>query len=334
MFLYENEKCPVCSKPFEKGDDIVTCPDCGTPHHRECYNDLGGCKNRSLHGTDFVYKRGEASPSKGRFRPAVSDIIFDDETDEGKFEYYEPEADEDIEIDETAEKFAEPEQEITEAQEIVNEADDSNDADEIDGVKEEDMAAVVSVNTVKFLPKFRRKRMLNWNWSAFFFGPYYFFFRKMHIHGAIFTAIDYGFRFAITAAFLPAFVAAAEAMAEVKTFAEQYAAAMSFMADPQYPNFVTATMLIAFALLVIHIACGLLADGFYRKKVINVIKAVDEKISMGESFSLMGPLAAMETGMSQKDMRRIFLSRQGGVSTMAPLLAIITIQLLLNLLNI
>ena len=334
MFLYENQKCPVCSKPFEKGDDIVTCPDCGTPHHRECYNDLGGCKNRSLHGTDFVYKRGEASTSKGRFRPTVSDIMFGDETDERKFEYYEPEETEDVSVDDTAEETEAPEQEITDGQESTDVSDEADAANETDGVKEEDMAAVVSVNTVKFLPKFRRKRMLNWNWSAFFFGPYYFFFRKMHIHGAIFAAVEYGFRLAITAAFLPAFVAAAEAMAEVKTFAEQYAAAMNFMADPQYPNFVTATMLIALALLVIHIVCGLLADGFYRKKVINVIKAVDEKISMGESFSIMGPLAAMETGMSQKDMRKLFLSRQGGVSTMAPLLAIITIQLLLNLLNI
>ena len=334
MFLYDNEKCPVCSKPFEKGDDIVTCPECGTPHHRECYNELGGCKNRSLHGTDFVYKKGgEASSPRGKYKPFISDIMFEDETDNSKFEYYEPEADEDIEADETAELNA-PEPELTDARENAEEAEEADKADEIDGVNEEDLAAVVSINAVKFLPKFRKNRMLNWNWSAFFFGPYYFFFRKMHIHGAIFAALEYGLRISITAAFLPAFVAAANSMANVKTIAEQYAAAMNFMADPQYPNFMTASMLIMGALLVIHFVCGLLADGFYCKKAVSIVKAVDEKINMGESFSLMGPLAPVETGMSQKDMRKIFLSRQGGVSTMAPLLAIITIQLLLNLLNI
>lgn len=30
-------KCPVCDKQFKKGDDIVVCPECGAPHHRECY---------------------------------------------------------------------------------------------------------------------------------------------------------------------------------------------------------------------------------------------------------------------------------------------------------
>ena len=35
--------CPVCKKQFEKGDDIVVCPECGAPHHRECYEQNGKC---------------------------------------------------------------------------------------------------------------------------------------------------------------------------------------------------------------------------------------------------------------------------------------------------
>ena len=31
MSLYENQKCPVCGVAFKSGDDIVTCPECGTP---------------------------------------------------------------------------------------------------------------------------------------------------------------------------------------------------------------------------------------------------------------------------------------------------------------
>ena len=31
MPYYVNEKCPVCEKPFDEHDDIVTCPHCGTP---------------------------------------------------------------------------------------------------------------------------------------------------------------------------------------------------------------------------------------------------------------------------------------------------------------
>lgn len=47
--------CPVCEKQFQKGDDIVVCPDCGTPHHRECYENTGHCFNEEKHSEDFVF---------------------------------------------------------------------------------------------------------------------------------------------------------------------------------------------------------------------------------------------------------------------------------------
>ena len=40
---YQGVCCPVCGKPFQEGDDIVVCPECGAPHHRECYKSLGHC---------------------------------------------------------------------------------------------------------------------------------------------------------------------------------------------------------------------------------------------------------------------------------------------------
>ena len=29
---YTGETCPVCNQVFQEDDDIVVCPDCGTPH--------------------------------------------------------------------------------------------------------------------------------------------------------------------------------------------------------------------------------------------------------------------------------------------------------------
>ena len=49
MPSYKNEKCPVCNQEFKDGDDIVTCPVCGTPHHRECYKKIGHCFNEDKH---------------------------------------------------------------------------------------------------------------------------------------------------------------------------------------------------------------------------------------------------------------------------------------------
>ena len=43
--------CPVCNVPFNENDDAVFCPDCGTPHHRECWKISGKCFNEQLHGT-------------------------------------------------------------------------------------------------------------------------------------------------------------------------------------------------------------------------------------------------------------------------------------------
>ena len=53
---FENQSCPVCEKVFTENDTIVVCPECGTPHHKECYFSLGECKNKALHSNDFSYK--------------------------------------------------------------------------------------------------------------------------------------------------------------------------------------------------------------------------------------------------------------------------------------
>lgn len=49
MVEYKGSKCIVCGKEFGDGDDIVVCPDCGTPYHRHCYNENGKCINEKLH---------------------------------------------------------------------------------------------------------------------------------------------------------------------------------------------------------------------------------------------------------------------------------------------
>lgn len=71
---YIGNKCPVCEKRFHADDDIVVCPECGTPHHRECWEQLGHCCNEGLHAQGYDYnedRKKEASdikkcPSCGR----------------------------------------------------------------------------------------------------------------------------------------------------------------------------------------------------------------------------------------------------------------------------
>ena len=44
--------CPICGIDFTDDDDVVVCPECGTPHHRECWIKTGHCANEVLHGTE------------------------------------------------------------------------------------------------------------------------------------------------------------------------------------------------------------------------------------------------------------------------------------------
>ena len=54
--------CPVCNSNFTENDDVVVCPDCGTPHHRECYKKIGKCFNENMHGSDSISAEGYKNP--------------------------------------------------------------------------------------------------------------------------------------------------------------------------------------------------------------------------------------------------------------------------------
>lgn len=56
MTNYYGTPCSICGKPLREGEDIVVCPECGTPYHRECYAKEGRCVHAAQHGS-FDYER-------------------------------------------------------------------------------------------------------------------------------------------------------------------------------------------------------------------------------------------------------------------------------------
>ena len=62
MMDYKGCKCASCHKVLKEGDDIVICPECGAPYHRECYAAEGRCVFSAKHGKDFEYVPPEAKP--------------------------------------------------------------------------------------------------------------------------------------------------------------------------------------------------------------------------------------------------------------------------------
>jgi len=63
---YIGLKCGVCGEDFKDDDDVVVCPECGTPSHRTCYKENQGCPNADKHGEGFVYERFEQIKNSAR----------------------------------------------------------------------------------------------------------------------------------------------------------------------------------------------------------------------------------------------------------------------------
>ncbi|WP_407382842.1 RING finger protein [Ruminococcus sp.] len=68
---YIGNQCPVCQKNFHADDDIVVCPDCGTPHHRACYEQLGHCSNEHRHAEGYDYQ-AEHQATKAEVKQCLS----------------------------------------------------------------------------------------------------------------------------------------------------------------------------------------------------------------------------------------------------------------------
>ena len=61
---YKGEKCFYCNEEFNDNDDVVVCPECGTPYHRDCYKQAGSCINHQLHESGESWKNTNDTDNK------------------------------------------------------------------------------------------------------------------------------------------------------------------------------------------------------------------------------------------------------------------------------
>lgn len=173
---FENQICPVCDKVFTENDEIVVCPECGTPHHRDCYFSLGSCKNEPLHKSGFSYKPIEVTKE-------TIDVLIGDEvknTSEEKKEFNELV---NVEFnDENAEKNENIQEAIKDLFNSIN----GKTADQvlIDNIPSSYFEAAIGKNQNYYLPRFfiiegTQKKMLL-NVCAFLFPMAWAFYRKMY----------------------------------------------------------------------------------------------------------------------------------------------------------
>lgn len=162
--------CDGCREPFSDGDDIVVCPVCGTPQHRSCYEKNHKCVNEYLHSTDFVWtdpdeelRKTEAEQAARQEQELLQPIQPDPTTPQG------------IEALFTSGVLYDPK-------------------DDIGGATVGEAAEYIQRNAPKYISKFmklkKKKHKLSWNWAAFFFAPYWFFYRKLYKVGTFFLALS------------------------------------------------------------------------------------------------------------------------------------------------
>ena len=72
---FKSCNCVHCNNTFTETDDAVVCPVCGSPHHRECWNENGECANTPLHDEGFVWAFPEELKPKAPEKPAAPEAI-------------------------------------------------------------------------------------------------------------------------------------------------------------------------------------------------------------------------------------------------------------------
>ena len=303
MSFYDNKSCPVCGNAFEEGDDIVVCPECGTPHHRECYNLSGHCVNAGLHKSGYsYYEENKPEEQPAQEAPATDDAFSPFEIPVYQYE---------------------------------------KDSEPVSGERAVDVAAAVRTNIPRFILKFRdmektgKKR--SWNWGAFFFGELYFFYRKMYRQAVALISLSIAISLSLSLLiekFAPKTLEALEALAEA--YSKQDTSALTekanaVMAAADYQTYQLIVFSSLAVILIIRIIEAMFADYAYKNTVILLVKRVKEQLEQGASFNQNSILPIGEAPeLSQEQMKWVYLSRRGGTTFFAPLLAMLAVELILR----
>ena len=208
MADYKGNTCPVCHEKFKEGDDIVVCPDCGTPYHRACWAKNGACVHETEHAAGFTWvpdnipedvmettcpNCGTRNPSGAKFcnhcgvpLPSHPDAV-PPKAEEHAPVYARPQ-------NGAAGSSNAPHIDAYTADQTGVFRKELGPEDPIDGIKAKDWASYVGKSSIYYLMQFFRmsetKHKITVCFSAFFFGPLYFFYRKMWKEGALFTVLS------------------------------------------------------------------------------------------------------------------------------------------------
>ncbi len=184
MGKYTGCHCTICQNTFREEDDIVVCPDCGTPYHRSCYASVGHCTNNVLHESGISWQAAQTAHRRkigGRECPRCHYMNMPDAAEcascRQPLGIAAPGTD-----GNPAVTFAMPDG----RQLLINPADPCcgmPQDEEFEGEKLGDIARYVGTNTLYYIPLFKRfketGKKLSLNFPCLFFPHLYLAYRRM-----------------------------------------------------------------------------------------------------------------------------------------------------------
>lgn len=220
MARYTGNHCPVCEQEFTDNDDIVVCPDCGTPYHRACWQKVGACMHKSEHAAGFEWQPEVGAGAAEAAHAAVCPNCGTHNTPgsvrcshcgcplpkpgEAPAQDTQPKQDQGpIYARDPGTMNNAPRNDRAAAGPHIDAYSNSPDGgiqrreigpeDPIEGIKAKDWATFVGRSPMYYLMQFFRmsetKQKITVSLSAFLFGPAYLFYRKMWKQGLLATLV-------------------------------------------------------------------------------------------------------------------------------------------------
>ena len=294
MAEYTNLNCPVCGNAFSEGDDIVVCPECGTPHHRECFKQNGKCANFEWHNENKFYDlEGE--------RDKIDDKIRQEQKEEGEREENNAP---DIVCPRCGQKNGAQSLFCSRCGAPVSQGFANGGAEqqprfhampfgpfvipqdpneEIDGIAAWKLSSVVRENQGRFIPQFKAffktGRKTSFNACAFLFSPFYFFYRKMYGIGAITLVLTILFN-------IPSLIMGFTNEMLSQTLGTTVTFALDLSAQQQI-WLTNLSFLTYVASMALKFLCGLFANWMYFNKCKKLCAEIDTTATSQEDFKML-----------------------------------------------
>jgi hypothetical protein len=324
MTGYIGARCPVCNKKFAATDDIVVCPVCGAPHHRECYFQSGQCAFLEEHITGKAWrppyepKTEDASSAREKTCPGCGkqspeDNIFCNHC--GK--RLTPEAPPQqsffggmpwLELDQSYYVYGGLREEETLSGELTA----------------REYAAYVGASSAYYLPRFKSVeagRPVIPNLSAMLFGFLFYFYRKMYLIGSVLLVL---FLLGLIPSFLllvetfPDWVDAMNMRGSLETLG--FTVGTSGDIDWNLANYYSnVTRIARYINLAVALGVSLVANRLYYNQATKAIRDIRGEYAAGE--------AGKVTDLSGYEL---MLARTGGTSRLLVVVLVVGIYALLS----